>query len=259
MADDPKLGMNSHPLPESGTDYGYLSYLPPNYHAKSGKHPLVLFLHGKGELGDGKTTLNNLAKHGPFKLIKNDPTIFAEANTVVLAPQGLKADNWWRWEKLDNFLKHALREYNIDKDRIYLTGLSMGGGGTWMMANRHPHTFAAMVPICGAARPDKDITIGKVPVWAFHSVGDKVVSMLCSEMWLDRLAGTQHKAKLMAGYPKAGIQSSSFDGREWSWTEGQHAPEGQLGITVYPDTRHDSWTRAYQDPKLWEWLFAQKR
>ncbi len=263
LADDPNPpkadGMNSHPLPDSGTDYGYLSYLPPNYDAKSGKHPLVIFLHGKGELGDSKTTLNALTKHGPFKLIKKDPKIFAEANAVVLAPQGLKSDNWWRWEKLDDFLKHALKEYKVDKDRIYLTGLSMGGGGTWIMASRHPKTFAAIVPICGAARPGKDIEIGKAPVWAFHSQDDKVVSVYHTEDWLNTLADTEKKGRLLSEHPQAGTQSASFDGRKWIWTEGQHAPTGQLGVTVYPDASHDSWTRAYKDPKFWEWLFAQKR
>ena len=257
-----KTGVCEHPLPDSGAPYGYLSYLPPKYDARNGKHPLVIFLHGYGELGDGKTTLGGLSKHGPFKLIKKDPSIFAQANAVVLAPQGLKSDNWWRWEKLDDFLKHAMKTYSIDKDRIYLTGLSMGGGGTWMMASRHPRTFAALVPICGASKPPaggKDLKFDQVPIWAFHSIGDKTVGMDNSELWLNALAGTEKRNKLLDDYPKTGTQSASLDGRKWVWTEGQQAPTSNMGITVYPDSKHDSWTRAYKDPKLWDWLFAQKR
>jgi len=252
-------GIHHHPLPDSATSYGYLSFLPKEYDAKNGKHPLVIFLHGQGQLGNGKEQLNMLFKNGPFALLKKDPAIFDQASCVVLAPQGLIDDKWWKLDKLEAFLEFALKHYAVDTDRVYLTGLSMGGGPTWQLADKHPDTFAAIVPICGASRPPQDRAAKiKAPIWAFHSVNDPRVRFTSTEMWLNSVAGDK-AAALMDAYPKQGTQSASFDGNKWSWSEGQHAPATAVGITVFPEDQHDSWTRAYADPKLWEWLFARKR
>lgn len=250
-------GMHHHALAETKPPYGYLSYVPPDYDPGHGKHPLVIFLHGRGELGDGGQDLDRIARHGPFRLIGRDPSLFEAASAVVLAPQALSADGWWDLDKLEAFIRYARRRYAHDKDRVYLTGLSMGGGATWSLANRKPHAFAALVPICGASLPESPTSIGNTPVWAFHSIGDEIVPFDRSREWLETLGGPG----LIRDYPSHGVQSAHFDGGQWTWCEGQRPPTGSppLGLTLYPDELHDSWTRAYSDPALWQWLFAQRR
>src|SRR6266705_2976151 len=119
----------------------YLSYVPKDYIRKGGQRwPLVLFLHGAGERG---TNLQRVAIHGPPKLVKQGK----EFPFIIIAPQCPEGDRWHD-DALLELLDHAIREYAVDKNRVYLTGLSMGGFGTWKLAVAHPELFAAIVPIC---------------------------------------------------------------------------------------------------------------
>ncbi len=200
-------------------EYDCLVYLPADYGTPGNRWPLVLYLHGAGERG---RDLDLLKRNGPPKLI-------AEGRRfpfVLVSPQCPKG-GWWEAEALNALLEKVIGLYSIDADRVYLTGLSMGGWGTWDLAIRHPERFAAAIPICGAgAQPyAAGKRLANVPVWAFHGAKDRLVPMELSQMSVDRVK-------------KAG---------------------GDARLTVYPEAGHDAWTETYNNPAVWDWLLSHKR
>ena len=196
----------------------YLVYLPTDYEKKD-SWPLLLFLHGAGERGDD---LELVKKHGPPKLIEQGkPFPF-----VVVSPQ-CPMDGWWSTKPLElvALLDEIVAKYKIDQDRIYLSGLSMGGFGTWMLAAYAPDRFAAIVPVCGGGERLMARRLTHLPVWAFHGAKDQVVPLGRSEEMVDALK------KL----------------------------HGDVKLTVYPEAGHDSWTATYENPEVYEWLLQHKR
>lgn len=196
----------------------YLLYLPDDYDAKEA-WPLVVFLHGAGERGDD---LELVKKHGPPKLIEQGKSFPA----IIVSPQ-CAAGRWWTGQLLEltALIDEIVDKYKVDEDRIYLTGLSMGGFGTWSLAAYTPDRFAALMPICGGGETLAARLLSKTPVWVFHGAKDPIVPLKRSEDMVEVL-------KRAKGNPK---------------------------FTVYPDALHDSWTATYDNPEVWEWLFAQKR
>ncbi len=201
--------------------------------------PLLLFLHGYGECGDD---LAKVRKHGPPKLISR----FEELkNCVVISPQ-CPSDSWWRTETLKALVDDILERRNdIDEDRLYVTGLSMGGYGIWSFLSRYPDYFSAAIPICGggnpfnlpANRPGRKRGIKNefspdglrkatnLPIWTFHGSDDHSVP----------LAET---AILVQALRDAGNQNCKF--------------------TIYQGAGHvAAWEKAYNNPHTWKWLFAQ--
>jgi len=198
----------------------YLLHLPKGYgDNKDQKWPLVLFLHGAGERG---SDINKVKVHGPPKLIEQGK----ELPFIVVSPQ-CPAGSWWT-EQIDALmalLDDVQARYAVDVNRVYLTGLSMGGFGSWAMGCRYPNRFAAVVPICGGGEWFLAERLKNVPVWAFHGAKDSVVSLRESQEMVDSLK-------------RAG---------------------GNVQFTVYPEANHDSWTETYNNPKLYEWLLSQRR
>jgi len=194
----------------------YLMYLPKDYDQKE-SWPLLLFLHGAGERGEH---LDRVKIHGPPKLIAAGK----EFPFIVVSPQ---CPNDRRWEpfELSALLDEIVEKYKVEKERIYVTGLSMGGFGTWSLAAFSPDRFAALVPICGGGDPMVARRISHVAVWVFHGAKDPGVPLERSEKMVEALK----KAK------------------------------GNVKFTVYPEAGHDSWTEAYNDPELYNWLLQQKR
>ena len=137
----------------------YLLYLPPNYEAKK-KWPLMLFLHGGGERG---SNLDLVKRHGPPKLISKGK----EFPFIVISPQCPK-DRDWEPLELTVLLDDAISKLKVDTDRIFLTGMSTGGFGTWQLAAYAPDRFAAIVPICGGGDTMWAKRIAHVSVWVFH-------------------------------------------------------------------------------------------
>jgi predicted peptidase len=197
----------------------YLLYLPEGY-AKGGKAwPLLLFLHGAGESGDD---LNKVKTHGPPKLIESGK----DFPCIVVSPQSPGRRFGWNTDSLNALLDDVTAKYKVDKDRVYLTGLSMGGYGTWALAAEHPERFAALVPICGGGNPADAAKLKDLPIWVFHGGKDRVVPPKNSEGMVQALKD-------------AGAENVKF--------------------TLYPDAGHDSWTETYNNPEVWDWLFKQKR
>jgi predicted peptidase len=196
---------------------GYLLYLPEGYGREVKKWPLVLFLHGAGERG---TDVELVKKHGPPKLVEA-----AKHYPFILVSPQCPGDEFWSVPVLKALLDKILERYDVDRSRIYLTGLSMGGNGTWRLATAYPQLFAAIAPICGWGDTGKVSVLKDVPAWVFHGKKDPVV--------LYERGKSMVKALKAAG--------------------------GNVKFTVYPEALHDSWTETYQNPEFYEWLLAQKR
>lgn len=205
----------------------YLLFLPKDAGAEPQKKwPLILFLHGAGERG---SDVWRVAVHGPPKIVRDK----ADFPFIVVSPQCPTGQRWSDDEVLA-LLDDVLERYPVDRQRVYLTGLSMGGYGTWSLGLAQPERFAAIVPICGGgdplkvllADPRKTQAIRALPVWAFHGAKDPVVKLAESERMVDALR-------------KGGAR--------------------QVELTVYPEAQHDSWTETYANPKLYEWLLSHRR
>lgn len=183
--------------------------------------PLVLFLHGSGERGN---ELERVKVNG----LPRELAAGREVPAVVLSPQ-CPADARWDTElmvaALHALLDDAMTRFRIDPDRVYVTGLSMGGAGTWAVAAADPGRFAAIAPVCGAVDPALAVRLRRVPVWAFHGAQDDIVPV----------AATQGMAEAMV------------------------RAHGIMRTTIYPDAGHDSWSATYSDPAFYGWLFAQRR
>lgn len=223
--------------------YQYLLSLPTGYDAQAGKTwPVILFLHGSGERG---TDPWKVAKHGPPKLLQPDAPAPADEsaearaqrqaaaraladNFIVVSPQ-CPLNVWWDDDAVGALLDEIAARHKVDATRVYLTGLSMGGYGTWSYAMKNPGRFAAIVPICGGGEPGtvrrmarlKKAELARLPVWVFHGAKDPTVPLDESQQMVDALK-------------KAGVAEVRF--------------------TVYPEAKHDSWTETYQNPELYSWL-----
>jgi predicted peptidase len=214
----------------------YRLLLPPDYDPET-KYPLVLLLHGAGERGDDNT---KQLIHGVAELTK--PENRKKYPCFLVAPQCPEGKKWvevdWGADshvmpkdpseplRLALELLDALqKDYSIDKSRLYVTGLSMGGFGTWDAISRKPDTFAAAVPVCGGGDEKQAEKIAKVPIWAFHGAKDGAVKPARSRNMVEAL-------KKAGGMPK---------------------------YTEYKDVGHDSWVPAYKDAEMMGWLFGQKK
>lgn len=194
----------------------YLLYLP-NRYAEAESLPMIVFLHGAGERG---SDIQKVKKHGPPKIVESNP----DFEFIVLSPQ-CPAGQRWNPQDVMSLVKHVLETHKVDRRRIYLTGLSMGGYGTWDTAVNHPHAFAAIAPICGGGNPLFARKIRHLPIWVFHGAKDKVVPLSQSKVMVEAV----QKA---GGAPK---------------------------FTIYPEAGHDSWTKSYANPELYKWFLKHKK
>ena len=202
----------------------YLLFLPQDYKKKGGQRwPLLLFLHGAGERGHN---LKLVTRHGPPKIVESRP----DFQFIVVSPQ-CPTNQIWSDDSILALLDHVTKKYAVDANRVYLTGLSMGGYGTWSLGLTHPERFAAIVPICGGGNtlsvllPDKKIesALKTLPVWAFHGGKDPAVN-------------PEESKRMVAAL---------------------HAIGNEAKLTIYEQAGHDSWTQAYNDPQLYAWLLQQ--
>lgn len=239
----------------------YLLALPTGYDAAAAKQwPVLVFLHGSGERGSDPWLV---AKHGPPKLLRGDgpapaPVPGAKAapaalpepaeartrreaaakalaeNFIVVSPQ-CPANGSWDDDAIGALLDEVAAKHRTDPRRMYLTGLSLGGYGTWSYAMKNPGRFAAIVPICGggstvdvrrSSRGEKQAAFKSLGVWVFHGAKDPTVPLEESQQMVDALK-------------KAGVTDVQF--------------------TIYPEAKHDSWTETYANPELYAWLLKHTR
>ncbi|MCC7353384.1 MAG: prolyl oligopeptidase family serine peptidase [Anaerolineae bacterium] len=199
---------------------GYLVFLPQGYGANpQQKWPLLLYLHGMGERGTNPATM---ILHGLREYVEQTD----DFPFVLVAPQ-CPPDSWWEdeIEALDALLDELLAKYALDAERVYLTGISMGGYGTWRFVLRHPERFAAIAPVCGGGIPALTGVFKEVPVWAFHGAKDTSVPLSASESMVSAL----------------------------------QARGGDARLSVFPDGDHHLWNEAYKNPELYAWFLRHRR
>ena len=226
-----------------GTTYKYQVFVPEDWTPHE-KWPVILFLHGSGERGEDGMDQTDV---GIGTAIRSDRGHF---HAIVVMPQCRK-NTWWTQPPMDDLamatLEAVTKEFRGDPQRTYLTGISMGGYGSWHLAAKYPNKFAALVVVCGGIHPpdatlkahpelanfsppdgpkayaDIAAKIGKLPVWIFHGGDDNIVPIAESQRMADAMK----------------------------------AVGAEVHYTVYPGIKHVSWDKAYDEPKLYPWLYSK--
>ncbi|OZC04528.1 hypothetical protein BSZ36_01170 [Rubricoccus marinus] len=192
--------------------------LPEGYEADAERRwPLLVFLHGAGERGD---SLAAVGVHGPLKERREG----RDLPFVIAAPQ-VPEGGRWTMGRVAAAMDAAQEAYRIDADRVYVTGLSMGGYGAWEAIERLPERIAAALIVCGGGNPIGIGAAREVPVWNVHGALDSVVPISQSTAMVSRL----------------------------------RASGGDVRFTVYPDAGHDAWTETYANPEVYAWLLSHRR
>ena len=204
----------------------YLLFVPRQYETIREPMPLLLFLHGLGECGTGNLEL--VKTHGPPRLVEQRPDFpFVVVSPQCPPPAGAMKDipKAWKPDQLIQLVDHLARHLRIDQRRVYVTGLSMGGYGTWWLAAAYPDRIAAIVPICGGGEPgNMAAQLARVPVWCFHGARDTVVPVSESKQMVDAIC-------------RRG---------------------GRVRFTVYREAEHDSWTETYNNEQVYRWLLSHR-
>lgn len=217
----------------------YYEYLPSSYNSNSNKYPVVIFLHGIGERGPN-TTDKTILGDNIYKVANLGPPKFVKSGTqfpfILIAPQLKSNYGTWPSSYVMEVINHVKKYLRIDERRIYLTGLSLGGGGTWVTAQDYPKLFAAVAPVCGGYNsPSKASALSKenLPVWAFHGDKDTVVP-------LSRTVNMVNAINTCVPTP---------------------SPLSKL--TIYPGVAHNAWDYAYRtdhslhNPNVYEWIVSK--
>ena len=209
----------SYVVPGTGMFWGYLQALPKDYDP-NGSYPLVIFLHGSGECGNGTTELDRVAIHGyPMHASQGREYPF-----ILISPQLPEGDFWGAYiESLNRLLDHLMATLPVDPKRVYLTGLSNGGTGTYLWGQTNPQRFAALLPVCGAGIVWLTYKLARTPLWAFH--GDQDDAILCEE--------------------------------SIRMVEGINTRGGDAKLTIYPGVGHNCWVYVYDDPEVLAWMLEQ--
>ncbi len=200
------------------------------------KYPLVIFLHGSGERGSDNeaqlkwgvqnfVTDKNMVEHTCFVIAPQCPLNEGWANFADRTRNQMQPTPSKPMQLLIGLIRESITKLPVDTNRIYITGLSMGGYGTYDAIERYPNMFAAAVPVCGGGDVSKAPIIAHIPIWIFHGAEDPAVNILNS-------------VDMNAALMKAGAHP---------------------GLTIYPETGHFSWLAAYSDEHMMEWLFRQHK
>jgi predicted peptidase len=205
-----------------GTTMSYVVYVPRDY-TPDRKWPVILFLHGSGERGTDGLKQSQVGLGGAVRLYPE------RYPAIVVMPQCAPNQRWsdTQADLAMQALDRTVQEYHGDPDRLYLTGLSMGGAGSWYLGTRYPEKFAAVVSLCGGGDiPAIAEKLAKKPVWVF--VGDQ-----------DRPQTVEFCRNVAEALKSAGSTT--------------------VKLTVYPGVPHNCWDKAYAEKDLTDWLFAQKK
>ena len=245
------LGAYSQQIPRSltastGLFIGFYEYKPTNYNANPAKkYPLIIFLHGIGERGNGTTELPSILANGIPKYINAGHTMTftslsgQQETFLVLSPQ--LSSSYWSWQNVyvDEMLKYAKQNLRIDTNRIYLTGLSLGGGGTWKYVSGslgNAKQFAAIATVCGTcdwSNLCSTVVAANLPVWSFHAQDDGTVPVSCTNNAINSINSCNPLVKPIK--------------------------------SIYPTGNHWIWDRAYDtvnnfhNPNVFEWFLGNAK
>ena len=202
-------------LVEGKAAYKYVAYLPAGYDSQPNFWPTIIFLHGACNDED----LEKLKKFGPIKFALSQK----DFPFIAVAPATAEG---WDVRLFDDFLKRIQRQFRIDRNRIYLTGMSMGGHATWRLAMVYPNRFAAIAPVSGAGSPQAAAKLlRRLPIWVIHGETDMVVPVELARRMIRALEQVR----------------------------------GNVKSTIYPNRGHDAFIPAYDDPQLYQWFLSQTR
>lgn len=219
LAKEPKPGKQVEQKLDLGNDQSieYLLYLPKDYNPTK-NYPFILFLHGRGE---SQAPLSTVKKWGPPRLADSGQHF----PFIIASPQCPPHPSFWSQSaeqtKLWSLLQHLEKTYAIDEGRMYLTGLSMGGFGSWTLAAAHPEKFAAVAPVCGRGNPADGEKLKDIPIWAWHGTADPVV----------KASGTEDMVKAI-----------------------HQAGGDKIIYTSLEGIGHNSWSATYATPQLYSWF-----
>ena len=205
--------------PEGRKLHKYVVYVPREYDA--GKAwPMIVFLHGAGERGKDGLLQTDV---GLGRAIRRHPDRFPCIVVMPQCPEGV----WWDGavDQVKLAVGLTMKQYHIDEDRIYLSGLSMGGFATWIYGAQRPDFFAALMPICGGGNIEDAPALASIPIWAFQGADDEVVA-------------PEESRRMVEAVRAAG---------------------GEVRYTEFEKTGHNSWDQAYENPKHIRWLLKQRR
>lgn len=196
--------------------YDYLLFLPGDH--KSGKKwPAILYLHGVGGKGD---YLEMLKANGLPEFLEGRE----DFPFIAVSPQCPESEDWSP-ALLNRFLDDIIEKYEVDPDRIYLTGIGEGASAAWKLAAGRPERFAAVAPVCGGGNAHEACLLRDLPVWIFHGARDRIVP-------ISEAQGMVLALKLCGG---------------------------NVNFTIYPEAGHDTWTATYSNPELYSWFLDQRR
>jgi predicted peptidase len=204
----------------SSFSYPFAIYYPPGFKENLRKWPLILFLHGAGERGNDLEKVKVQGLPAMLEIEKEDIPF------IVAYPQ-CPLRQYWSVDLLNDWMNKVLAQLKdqVLHSHIYLTGISMGGYGTWHWATATPDRFTAIAPICGGGDPAQAFRLKDVPIWAFHGAKDYIVPLSESVEMVEAVKRTGGKADL----------------------------------TIYPDAAHDSWTDTYHNPLLYDWFLSMSK
>jgi predicted peptidase len=199
-------------------EINYLLFLPKDYSETGTPSPMIVFLHGSGERGND---LEKVKAWGPPAMVEKNP----DFPFIVVSPQ-CPEEQYWNAYLLKVMIDSILENYHVDRNRVYLTGLSMGGFGTWELAMAYPEYFAAIAPICGGGNPNLVSQLKKIPVWVFHGKKDDAVPAYQSARMVDALKMINADVK----------------------------------YTLLPEGGHvDAWVYAYGEAGLFDWFLKHQK
>ena len=207
----------------NGATLKYRIHKPDNLEGKK-TCPLVLMLHGRGHCGDDNT-LQVQKTYGPLEILAHAQTNRMEV--IIIAPQ-VPRKGWWGGPTMQMTVELMIESIDtlpVDTNMIYVTGLSMGGFGTWSIIQRYPDLFAAAIPICGGGDTNLASRLTHLPIWGFHGDNDRTVT-------------ADHSRAMISAIKEAG---------------------GNPLYTEYKGVGHNSWKQTYANPKVLKWLFGQSK
>lgn len=211
---------------------GYYEYLPPDYNSNTNNYPIVIFFHGIGERGNGTTDLPMVAYNGPPRYVVEG----YQFPFILISPQLKPAYGFWPAWYMDEVVEHVRSYLRVDPSRIYITGLSLGGGGAWEYVYNFPQKVAALAPICGGYNSLSwacTYRQNNIPIWAFHGDADTVVP----------ISRTTNMINAINACTPAIVPTPIY--------------------TIYPGVWHDAWNNAYRTdnslhtPNVYEWMMQQ--
>ncbi len=215
-----KTGSFSRPITKT-VSAGYALYLPDGYDPKAKtRWPLIVFLHGMGDRGPDLSKLTE-SKWSPLAHAKQTPGF----PFILVAPQ-CPGDERWTSDIPIACLDEVMHKYHVDPDRVYLTGVSMGGIGAWRFALDYPDRFAAVAVVSGYGYPDEAEKVVSLPIRVYQGAVDKVVTLEKAQEMVDAVKSKGSKT---------------------------------VEMIVYPSMGHEAWEKAYADPALYDWFLTNKR